>query len=109
LARFPSRSFPPRLAGASPEEPEAGATEPPQSQRSDGEEGDAAGFGTIHSMADSAWSIRDLGIEERGRSDEQCGLWRRRDGGRKFGIEKGSLFYIWSSFLSFLPFSFFHM
>lgn len=67
LARFPSRSFPPRRAGASPEEPEPAAEWSPQSQSRGGEEGEAVGFGAVHSMpgADLGWSIWDLGIEER--------------------------------------------
>jgi hypothetical protein len=76
----------------------------PQSQRRGGEE---AGFGAVHSMRPGrrfGLVNSDLGIEKRGggRGGEQCGLWRRRDGEREFGIEKRQVFFIFGP-----PFSLF--
>jgi hypothetical protein len=101
LARFPSRSFPPRRASASPEEPEAGAADSLQSQSSGGEEGDAAGFGTIHSMArirPDQFGIRGSERERGGGNSMDCGRWKRGDGERDFGIRKGQSFFIFGPF-----------
>jgi hypothetical protein len=86
LARFPSRSFPPRRASASPEEPEAGAADSLQSQSSGGEEGDAAGFGTIHSMArirPDQFGIRGSERERERGGGQQYGLWKMEE--RRWG------------------------
>jgi len=99
LARFASRSFPPRRAGASPEEePEPVAAWSPQSQSRGGEEGEDAGFRAVHSMRATIWagqfvriwgSRREEGEEEVNSVD--CG--EEEMGEREFGIEKGrSLF-----------------
>lgn len=81
----------------------------PQSQRRGGEEGEEAGFGAVHSMRPGrrfGLVNSDLGIEKRGggRGGEQCGLWRRSDGGKRiWNRKKAGLFYIWTSFFFIFP------
>jgi hypothetical protein len=103
LARFASRSLPPRRAGASPEEPEpepvAPAWSPPQSQRSGGEGGEAARFGAVHSMRGDGFGLVNSGFggseggAGEGAGSEQCGLCRRRDGGNGIWNRKKRLVF----------------
>ena len=59
----------------------------------------------LHAGDDLGWSIRsDLGIEKRGggRGGEQCGLWRRRDGGKRIWNRKRQVFISPLTFLCIL-------